>query len=233
MTLTFFGADYGTGPANSTTKYWDAVAAAFHQANPTITVNVQTVDWTDFPTKVRDADPEQAVSGHPGRQPGAAVRPVRPDLPGADVLSPSVVSNLIPKFLKDGQYQGTDYGIPFTTSTRAMYYNKKIFAAAGISSPPQTWAQLQSRRRQDQGQGLHRLRHAARQRGSTGRTAAVVPRRRRRLPETSGQYAINSPQNVATLDFMKQLAASGDTQPNPGGTDRKTSGPTSPRARSA
>jgi multiple sugar transport system substrate-binding protein len=38
----------------------------------------------------------------------------------------------------------------------------------------------------------------------------------------SGKYAINSPQNVATLTFMKQLAASGDTQPNPGGTDRKT-----------
>jgi multiple sugar transport system substrate-binding protein len=36
-TLTFFGADYGTGPANSTSKYWDAIATAFHQANPGIT----------------------------------------------------------------------------------------------------------------------------------------------------------------------------------------------------
>jgi multiple sugar transport system substrate-binding protein len=52
-TLTFFGADYGTGPANSTAKYWKAIAAAFHQANPGITVSVQTVDWTDFPDKVQ------------------------------------------------------------------------------------------------------------------------------------------------------------------------------------
>src|SRR5690348_18077031 len=51
VTLTFFGADYGTGPSNSTTKYWDAIATAFHQAHPNITVNVQTVNWTDFPTK--------------------------------------------------------------------------------------------------------------------------------------------------------------------------------------
>ena len=51
VTLTFFGADYGTGPSNSTTVYWNAVAAAFHQAHPNITVNVQTVDWTDFPVK--------------------------------------------------------------------------------------------------------------------------------------------------------------------------------------
>ena len=44
VTLTFFGADYGTGPSNSTTKYWNAVATAFHQAHPNITVNVQTVN---------------------------------------------------------------------------------------------------------------------------------------------------------------------------------------------
>ncbi|HEY1640245.1 MAG TPA: hypothetical protein VGG35_06140 [Streptosporangiaceae bacterium] len=51
--LVFLGADYGTGPANSTTKYWDEIAAAFHEANPSITVSVQTVDWTDYPQKVQ------------------------------------------------------------------------------------------------------------------------------------------------------------------------------------
>ncbi len=60
------------------------------------------------------------------------------------MLSPAVLHNLLPTFLKDGRYQGTDYGIPFTTSTRALYYNKKIFAAAHLSSPPATWAQLRS-----------------------------------------------------------------------------------------
>ena len=80
-TLTFFGADYGTGPANSTTKYWDAIAAAFHKANPGITVNVQTVDWTDFPNKVADPGPEQAVPRHPRGRRRAAVRAEPPALP--------------------------------------------------------------------------------------------------------------------------------------------------------
>ena len=39
--------------------------------------------------------------------------------------------------------------------------------------------------------------------------------------DSAGKYAIDSSANVTALDFMKQLAASGDTQPNPGGTDRK------------
>ena len=37
VTLKFYGADYGTGPASSTTKYWDSVAAAFHRARPRTT----------------------------------------------------------------------------------------------------------------------------------------------------------------------------------------------------
>ena len=144
VTLTFFGADYGTGPSNSTTKYWDAIATAFHQAHPSITVNVQTVNWTDFPTKsatlIQNKQYPDIMEGNPAppyAQSGLIY-------PVSDVLSPSVASNLIPKFLKDGQYQGVNYGIPFTTSTRAMYYNKKMFAAAGISAPPKTWAELQA-----------------------------------------------------------------------------------------
>jgi multiple sugar transport system substrate-binding protein len=140
----------------------------------------------------------------------------------SDVLSQSVISNLIPKFLQDGQYQGTNYGIPFTTSTRAMYYNKKIFAAAGISSPPQTWAQLQTdaakiKAKGDIGYGMPLGSEEAQAElllWFLGNGGGYL--------NGSGKYAINSPQNIATLSFMKQLAASGDTQPNPGGTDRKT-----------
>jgi multiple sugar transport system substrate-binding protein len=38
---------------------------------------------------------------------------------------------------------------------------------------------------------------------------------------TAGKYAVNSPQNVQTMQFMSQLVKAGDTQPSPGSTDRK------------
>jgi multiple sugar transport system substrate-binding protein len=218
--LTFFGADYGTGPSTSTTKYWDAIASAFHQANPGITVSVQTVNWTDFPNKVQtliqnkqfpdilegDTAP-QFAQGHLLYK-------------AADVLSRT--SNIIPKFLADTDYQGTPYGIPFTTSTRVLYYNKKIFAAAGISSPPQTWAQLQAdaaaikKKTGNIGYGLPLGSEEAQAEslmwflGNGGGYQAA-----------SGQYAINSPQNVQTFQFLQQLVKAGDTQPSPGTTDRK------------
>ena len=220
-TVTFFGADYGTGPANSTTKYWDAIASAFHKANPSITVSVQTVDWTDFPNKVQTLVQNKQfpdiLEGDTAPQ-FAQSHLLYKD---SDVLSPGVLGNLIPTFLKDGQYRGTDYGIPFTTSTRALYYNKKIFAAAGISSPPRTWTQLQS----DAG--------AIKAKGYIGYGMPLGSEEAQAeallwflgngggYVNSSGAYTINSAQNVQALQFMSKLATAGDTQPSPGTTDRK------------
>jgi multiple sugar transport system substrate-binding protein len=222
VTLTFFGADYGTGPSNSTTRYWQDIATAFHKAHPNITVNVQTVSWTDFPTKsatlIQNRQYPDIMEGNPAppyAQSGLIY-------PVSDVLSQNVISNLIPKFLKDGQYQGTGYGIPFTTSTRAMYYNKKIFAAAGISAPPQTWAELQTDAAKIKAKGYIGYGMPLGSEEAQAELLLWFLGNGGGYLNASGQYAINSPQNVATLDFMKQMAASGDTQPNPGGTDRKT-----------
>jgi multiple sugar transport system substrate-binding protein len=222
VTLTFYGADYGSGPSNSTTLYWKDIASAFHQAHPNITVNVQTVDWPDFPTKsatlIQNKQYPDIMEGNPAppyAQSGLIYKV-------SDVLSQNVISNLIPKFLKDGQYQGTDYGIPFTTSTRAMYYNKKIFTAAGISAPPQTWAQLQADAAKIKAKGFIGYGMPLGNEEAQAELLLWFLGNGGGYLNSSGQYAINSPQNIAALNFMKQLAASGDTQPNPGGTDRKT-----------
>jgi len=220
-TLSFFGADYGTGPANSTTKYWDAIASAFHKANPGITVRVQTVDWTDFPTKVQtlvqnkqfpdvlegDAAPQFAQS-----------HLLYPD---SAVLSPSLLANMMPTFLKDGQYQGTDYGIPFTTSTRALYYNKKIFAAARIAAPPQTWAQLQSDAARIKTKGYVGYGMPLGSEEAQAEALLWFLGNGGGYVNASGAYDIDSSQNVQTLRFMSGLVKAGDTQPSPGTTDRK------------
>jgi multiple sugar transport system substrate-binding protein len=220
-TLAFFGADYGTGPANSTIKYWDAIASAFHQANPGITVKVQTVDWTDFPNKVQTLVQNKQfpdiLEGDTAPQ-FAQSHLLYKD---SAVLAPSVLSNLIPTFLKDGQYQGTDYGIPFTTSTRALYYNKKIFAAAGITSPPQTWAQLQSDAAAIKAKGYIGYGMPLGSEEAQAEALLWFLGDGGGYVSSNGNYAINSSQNVQALQFMSRLAKAGDTQPSPGTTDRK------------
>jgi multiple sugar transport system substrate-binding protein len=220
-TLQFFGADYGTGPANSTSKYWDAIAAAFHKANPSITVNVQTVEWTDFSQKVQTLIQNKQ---YPDILEGdAAPQFAQSHLlyPDKTVLSGKLLADMMPTFLKDGQYQGTDYGIPFTTSTRALYYNKKIFAAAGIAAPPQTWAQLQSDAAKIKAKGFIGYGMPLGSEEAQAESLLWFLGNGGGYVNGSGAYDINSPQNVATLKFMSGLVKAGDTQPSPGTTDRK------------
>ncbi|MBW4673198.1 MAG: ABC transporter substrate-binding protein [Desmonostoc geniculatum HA4340-LM1] len=42
------------------------------------------------------------------------------------------------------KYQNKIYGLPKDYSTLALFYNKKSFAAAGLSNPPATWDELRS-----------------------------------------------------------------------------------------
>lgn len=42
------------------------------------------------------------------------------------------------------QYQNQTFGFPKDYSTLALFYNKPLFAAAGLSRPPQTWDELRA-----------------------------------------------------------------------------------------
>jgi multiple sugar transport system substrate-binding protein len=41
-----------------------------------------------------------------------------------------------------GQYLGKQYAAPWYTNNVALFYNKKLFTAAGVESPPATWDEL-------------------------------------------------------------------------------------------
>lgn len=220
-TLNFFGADYGTGPANTTTKYWDAIATAFHKANPSITVNVQTVDWTDFPNKVQTLVQNKQFPDILEGDTAPQFAQSHLLYKTSQVLSSSVLSNILPKFLKDTDYQGTAYGIPFTTSTRALYYNKKIFTAAGIASPPTTWAQLQADAAKIKSKGFIGYGLPLGSEEAQAEALMWFLGNGGGYLNTSGKYDINSAANMQTLQFLSQLTKSGDTQPSPGTTDRK------------
>lgn len=51
---------------------------------------------------------------------------------------------LYPSLVKGFMWKGHVYAIPKDQSTLALYYNKDMFKAAGISKPPTTWSQFTS-----------------------------------------------------------------------------------------
>lgn len=52
------------------------------------------------------------------------------------------IRDFYPEAVKELSYGGKIYGLPLTVDARAIFYNKKLFAEAGVQ-PPRTWAQLE------------------------------------------------------------------------------------------
>lgn len=52
------------------------------------------------------------------------------------------MSQFYPETVNEMKVDGKQYGIPLLVDTRAIFYNKKLLAAAGVQ-PPKTWSELE------------------------------------------------------------------------------------------
>jgi multiple sugar transport system substrate-binding protein len=216
-TLKLVVADYGTGPSNASAKYWDGIVTAFEAAHSDIKVNVTSIPWTNFDQQVQTMIQNKQ---YPDITEGDYFSNYAQDgllYSASDVLSDP--ANLLPGFKNQGTLNGTQYGLPFTTSSRTLFYNKKLFTQAGITAAPQTWADVQADAAKvkalgDVGFGL-----------PLGAEEAQAESLLWMLGDgggytTGGKYTINSTANVEAFTFLKGLVAAGDTEPNPGTVNR-------------
>lgn len=218
VTLKLVAADYGTGPSNTSAKYWQGIVTAFHKANPSIAVKITVIPWTNF-----DSEVQTMIQNHnyPDVTEGdyfSAYAQQGLLYPASQVLS--APGNLLPVFAKQGTYNGVQYGMPFTTSSRTLFYNKQLFTKAGIKSAPTTWADVQADAAKikalgDIGFGLPLGPEEAQAEsllwflGDGGN-----------YQDAQGKWAIDSTPNVTALSFVKGLVSAGDTEPNPGSKNR-------------
>ncbi|MEU0403276.1 extracellular solute-binding protein [Streptomyces sp. NPDC006197] len=146
VTLRLVAADYEVSDArsDSTERYWAELVRAYESAHPGINVEVEIVSWDHIDRQVADMVKD-------GRAPDMAQISSyaefaeRDDLYRVDsLLSIPVEANFLPSLAEAGEYRGTQYGMPFTSSTRLLFYNKKAFAQAGIDKPPATWDELKA-----------------------------------------------------------------------------------------
>jgi len=218
VTLKLVAADYGTGPSNTSSKYWQGIANAFHKANPTISVKVTVVPWTNF-----DSEIQTMVQNH--NYPDITEGDYFSNYAQQGLLYPAkqVLSNpgeLLHVFAKQGTYNGVQYGMPFTTSTRTLFYNKKIFAKAGISSAPKTWNDIKADAAKITAKGYIGFGLPLGPEEAQAESLLWFLGDGGNYQNAQGKWTINSPQNVAAFTFLKGLVSAGDTEPHPGSVDR-------------
>ncbi|MFE1176647.1 ABC transporter substrate-binding protein [Streptomyces sp. NPDC058773] len=223
VTLKLVAADYGDSEANGSQHYWDDLARAFEKKNPGIKVDVEVYSWTDVDKKVE----EMVKGGHAPdlAQIGAyADYAAKGQLYSADqLLSIPTQADFTPSLAEAGEYKRVQYGMPFGASTRRLFYNKKLFAEAGISSPPASWddiahdAQLLKARgvkmpfalpfgpEETQAETMQWMLS-----GGGGYTDGI------------GKYTIDSPENVKTFKWLREnLVGKGLTGTDPAELNRE------------
>ncbi|MFJ4834790.1 extracellular solute-binding protein [Streptomyces sp. NPDC088747] len=141
VTLRLVAADYGDSDANSSQKYWDKLVDEYEAAHPAVRVEVSVYSWTDVDREVKEMvaagkAPDMAQIG------AYADYAAKGQLYTADeLLSIPVQANFALQLTDAGEQQRAQYGLPFASSTRLLFYNKTLFAESGLT-PPKTWDQL-------------------------------------------------------------------------------------------
>jgi multiple sugar transport system substrate-binding protein len=221
-TLKLAAADYGNGPTadNSGQKFWEGIVADFNKQYPQIKVQVQVINWNDVDNNIatmvqngQEPDIAQGSADYAGVT--DKVYPV------TDILSPATISNLLKPFADQGQVKGVEYGIPYTSSARALFYNKDLFTKAGITAPPATWADLKTDADKLKSAGVpipFGLPLGAEE--AQAETLLWELGGGGGFVDSSGKFALNSQPNVDTFKFLQTLVSAGDTEPNPATVDR-------------
>jgi multiple sugar transport system substrate-binding protein len=206
--------------SENTEKFWRDLIGQFEAGNPGAKVELQTASWTDINQKVTT---QISTNQAPDILNLDAYANFAADdllLPAEEVLSPDTQGDFIEKFAENGKYDGTQYGIPFVGSVRALFYNKDIFRKAGIQQPPKTWDELRETAAKIDAQG------------ETGYGMPLGPEEAQAefslfMWGNGGdwvegeEWTITRPENVEALQFMDELANQDKvTQPNPGSTNR-------------
>jgi multiple sugar transport system substrate-binding protein len=220
-TINVVAADYGGGTSAMPGKvWWSRVVKAFNKTYPQIKVNMDVVNWNDVDNKITSEvqannppDIAQASADWTGLQ--SIV------YPASQVLSPAAQNNMVKSFYNQGKIGTSVYGIPWIASSRALVYNQRLFSKAGIGTAPTTWAQYQRDAQSLKKAGVP--------------TPACIPLGNEEAQaealiwelgngggfvNSSGQWALNSPQNVNTFKFINSLVKAGVTNPNPATTNR-------------
>lgn len=215
-TITFVAAIY----TDNTQKYWTKLVQDFNKQHPDITVKVQMVDWTNIGQQVNTMVSTKQYPDVLNIDSFSAYATNDLLYKADDLVAPEVLADFIPSFKKDGVLKGEQYGMPFIGSTRALFYNKDIFAKAGVSGPPKTWDEHLAAAQKIKAAGYIGYGLPLGAEDAQGEFTMWMWGNGGDW-KTGDSYSINSPANIETMTFLNALANTHKvTETHPGKTVR-------------
>jgi ABC-type glycerol-3-phosphate transport system substrate-binding protein len=214
VTLTVVATNYGDSVHKNSLGYWDRVGLAFQTSHPGVRVVAKV-----YPADTVDAKVAELVKQ--GRAPDVvqtdsfAEYAAKGLLYSADeLLSIPVQGAFVQSLAEAGKVGGTQYGLPFTASTRLLYYNKDLFRQAGLE-PPTTWQELLVDARVLRAQGVkYPIALPLGPEEAEAETLGWLLAGEGGYTDSTGGYDFTSDANVSTLTWLKsRLVEAGLTGP--------------------
>jgi multiple sugar transport system substrate-binding protein len=204
-----------------TRPFWQALAEEYTKQSG-VKVDLQVIDWNSIDqqvtTMIQNNQPPDVLnlnSFSSYAKDGLLYS-------GDEVLSPGTRDDFLPAFAEGGTYQGKLYGFPILASARAFFFNRDLLAKAGVTAPPRTWDELVQVAKRVQALGGGAIGYALPLGPEEAQAEWSIWMWNNGGDWKSGDaWAINSPKNVETLQFLAALANTHKvTQVNPGKTNR-------------
>ncbi|MFC5449974.1 extracellular solute-binding protein [Paenibacillus aestuarii] len=206
--------------SSATKPFFEELVKDFEAKYPNIEVELQVINWdildSAYNTMIsRNEPPDLLLSNiyaHFAKD--GLLNPMD------ELLSPALQAKIYPYYTETGKWNGVRYTVPYAATIREMYYNKDIFNEVGIAGPPKTWKELEDDARQ--------IKNAKQVDGfGVDLTDNEIWAYLSYFFYSAGggwmkngEWAINSPQNVEGILFLKELYEKGLTDPEPTVTTR-------------
>ncbi|MDW4907140.1 extracellular solute-binding protein [Streptomyces sp. ADMS] len=137
---------WDTSNATNEAPTYQALVKEFEAVNKDIKVKYVNVPFDQAQNKF---DTAAGASGAPdvlrsevGWTPAFAKKGFLLPLDGTEALTDE--AKFQPSLIEQARYEGKTYGVPIVTDTLALVYNKELFAKAGLTEAPRTWADLKT-----------------------------------------------------------------------------------------
>ncbi len=133
-------------PKNEGPAFQELIAK-FNQTYPNVKINYQSVPFGEAQNKFKTAAAAKAgapdiLRAEVAWVPEFASLGYLYSLDGSDLLADE--SDYFATPLSSNKFNGKTYGVPQVTDSLALLYNKKIFADAGVTAAPKTWAEVKT-----------------------------------------------------------------------------------------
>ena len=197
---------------NYTQEWWTQFEKDFEAANDTVDLNIEIVSWNDIysvvSTRIQSKQQPDIlnISGFADY--------VADDLlmQATEYTSEEVQKKIIPSFWESNAIDGTVWALPILASCRSLFCNMDLLNEAGVTAPPTTWDEVLTACQAvkdkfgdsivpwgldistDEGQAAF---------------AYYTWNMGGGFQDESGNWALNSAENVKAVEYIKQLIDSG------------------------